>query len=62
MSRKDFSLIAQIIAQIDDPWARNQAIANACKQLSRFYPSFDADKFREYVAAIEEDTRPENSD
>ena len=49
MTRKDFKVIANIIANISDPWSRNETIGNACIELKNLNPRFDASRFASYV-------------
>ena len=54
MTRKDFKVIANIIANISDPWARNETIGNACIELKNLNPRFDASRFASYVNELTE--------
>ena len=53
MHRKDFAVVAQILADIEDPWAQGQAINRACFRLGAAYPRFDASKFRKHIQKLE---------
>ena len=53
MTRKDFKLIAEIIADIPDPWARAQATNRACFRLGQAFPRFDACRFQTFVRTLE---------
>ena len=53
MKREDFKNVAQIIAEIDDPWAKNQAINRACFRLGQHYPHFNAAFFRRSILTFE---------
>jgi len=52
MTRKDFKVVAQILADISDPWAKGQAINRACYRLGAAYPRFNADTFRKFVESL----------
>ena len=54
MTRKDFKVIANIIANISDPWARNETIGNACIELQNLNASFDACRFASFVNELTE--------
>ena len=54
MTRKDFKVIANIIANISDPWARNETIGNACIELKNLNASFDACRFASFVNELTE--------
>lgn len=54
MRQEDFKNVAQVIAEIKDPWARNQAVNQACFRLGQRYPNFNANFFRHWVWAYEE--------
>ena len=47
MTRKDFELIAEVIASIDDPNARNYVGIQFAWKLSEINPRFNAQKFLE---------------
>jgi len=53
MTRKDFNLIAEIVADIDDPWARAQAVNRASFRLGQAFPRFDASRFQAFVRTLE---------
>jgi len=53
MTRKDFAVVAKILADIHDPWAKGQAISQACDKLGNAYPRFNEIKFRKFITTIE---------
>ena len=53
MTRKDFKLIAEIIADIPDPWARAHATNRASFRLGQAFPRFDAARFQDFVRTLE---------
>jgi hypothetical protein len=58
MTRKDFAIVADVLVDIEDPWARNSAITQACLRLGQAYPRFDSNKFRKHIAKLEEKRHP----
>ena len=58
MTRKDFKLVAQILAEISDPWARSQAINQACFRFGQAFPRFDATRFQKFVREMEKSEGP----
>jgi len=58
MTRKDFKIVAQILAEISDPWARSQAINQACFRLGQAFPRFDASRFQKFVRDMEKSEGP----
>ncbi len=52
MSRKDFVLVAEIIASISDPWAKGEAITKACERFQQVNPRFDSNRFRAHVEKL----------
>lgn len=65
MKQHDFKNVAQVIAEIKDPWARNQAVNRACFRLGQNYSHFNANFFRHWVWMFEEgnhrDEKKENN-
>ena len=58
MTRKDFAVVADILVDIKDPWARTSAINQACLRFGQAYPRFDSNKFRKHIAKLEEKQHP----
>jgi len=58
MTKKHFKLVAQILAEISDPWARSQAINQACFRFGQAFPRFNATRFQEYVRSMEKSEGP----
>ena len=57
MTRKDFKVIARIIANIGDPWSRNETIGNTIIELKNLYPRFDGDRFASFVNELTEEKK-----
>jgi hypothetical protein len=53
MTRKDFKLIAEIVTDVSDPWARALAINRASHRLGQAFPRFDASRFQDFVRTLE---------
>jgi len=58
MTRKDFAIVADVLVAIEDPWARNSAITQACLRLGQAYPRFNSNLFRKHIAKLEEKRHP----
>ena len=58
MTRKDFAVVADVLVDIKDPWARTSAINQACLRLGQAYPRFNSNLFRKHIAKLEEKRHP----
>ena len=58
MTRKDFKIVAKILAAIPDPHALALAENVAVHELGKTNPRFDANRFRAFVRKLENERCP----